>query len=209
MCHWPGMRDDRLRERILVVAHGRQRLEGRAQRVPSRSGGGLMTRSCVANAWQEDQRRPPPANGRQRIPAGQHHNANDDREQPLSVPCFPCTTEQAQAGAVGTKLGFQSAISPQKVRKSSWRAMSDHQLPMTIRNTFLQVRGTSGSRSATAITGQPTRASVHQLPLNVAKRQRSVGERPARLTWPAVEDDALKSRCRRPCSLPFSRPDLA
>jgi hypothetical protein len=48
-----------------------------------------MTRSCVANAWQEDQRRPSAANGRQRVPAGQPHNANDDWEQPLSVPRFP------------------------------------------------------------------------------------------------------------------------
>jgi plasmid stabilization system protein ParE len=64
-------------------------LGGRAQRRPGRSGGGLMTRSCVANAWQEDQRRPSVANARQRVCADQRHNANDDREQPLSVPRFP------------------------------------------------------------------------------------------------------------------------
>lgn len=29
-----------------------------------------MTRSCVANAWQEDQRRPSATNGRQRVSAG-------------------------------------------------------------------------------------------------------------------------------------------
>jgi hypothetical protein len=48
-----------------------------------------MMSSCVANAWQEDQRRPCPANDCKRVSAGQPHNANDDREQPLSVPRFP------------------------------------------------------------------------------------------------------------------------
>jgi hypothetical protein len=48
-----------------------------------------MTHPCVANAWQEDQRRSSVANARQRVCAGQPHNANDDREQPLSVPRFP------------------------------------------------------------------------------------------------------------------------
>jgi plasmid stabilization system protein ParE len=64
-------------------------LGGRAQRRPGRSGGGLMTRSCVANAWQEDQRRPPATNARQRVCAGQRHNANDHQQRPLSVPRFP------------------------------------------------------------------------------------------------------------------------
>ena len=48
-----------------------------------------MTRACVANAWQEDQRRPSVANARQRVCAGQTHNANDDQQQPLSVPGLP------------------------------------------------------------------------------------------------------------------------
>jgi hypothetical protein len=44
----------------------------------------------VANAWQESQRRPSVINARQRVCAGQQHNAaNDDRQQPLSVPRFP------------------------------------------------------------------------------------------------------------------------
>jgi plasmid stabilization system protein ParE len=58
-------------------------------RGPGRSGGGLMTRSCVPNAWREDQRRPSVANARQRVCAVQRRNANDDREQPLSVSRFP------------------------------------------------------------------------------------------------------------------------
>ena len=45
-----------------------------------------MTRSCVANASQQDQRRPSVANARQRVCAGQTHNANDDQEHQLSVP---------------------------------------------------------------------------------------------------------------------------
>ena len=48
-----------------------------------------MMRSCVANAWQESQRRPLAINARQRVCAGQQHNANEDRQQPLSVPRFP------------------------------------------------------------------------------------------------------------------------
>jgi hypothetical protein len=48
-----------------------------------------MTRSCVANAWQENRRRPFAINARQRVCAGQPHNANDGRQQPLSVPRFP------------------------------------------------------------------------------------------------------------------------
>ncbi len=41
------------------------------------------------SAWQEDKRRPSAANGHQRVSAGQPHKANDDREQPLSVPRIP------------------------------------------------------------------------------------------------------------------------
>jgi hypothetical protein len=48
-----------------------------------------MTRSCVANAWQEDQRRPSAANALQRVSAGQTHNADNDHQQPLSAPRFP------------------------------------------------------------------------------------------------------------------------
>jgi hypothetical protein len=48
-----------------------------------------MARSCVANAWQEDQRRPPAANGRQRVSAGQTHNADIDHQRPMSVTNFP------------------------------------------------------------------------------------------------------------------------
>lgn len=48
-----------------------------------------MTGSCVANAWQEDRRRPSATNARQRVCAGQPHNANDHHQQPLSVPGFP------------------------------------------------------------------------------------------------------------------------
>lgn len=48
-----------------------------------------MIRSCVANAWQESQRRPSAINARQRVCAGQPHSANNYREQPLSVPRFP------------------------------------------------------------------------------------------------------------------------
>jgi len=48
-----------------------------------------MMLSCVENAWQEDQRRPPASNADQRVCAGQPHNANDDHHQPLSVPRFP------------------------------------------------------------------------------------------------------------------------
>lgn len=48
-----------------------------------------MTRSCVANAWQESQPRLVAANDRQRVCAGQAHTANIDQRQPLSVPCFP------------------------------------------------------------------------------------------------------------------------
>ncbi len=47
-----------------------------------------MTSSCVANAWQEivGDRSP---NARQRVCAGQPHNANDYRRSPLRVPRFP------------------------------------------------------------------------------------------------------------------------
>ena len=48
-----------------------------------------MTCSCVANAWQENRRRPIAANARRHVCAGQPHNANDDQRQPLSVPRFP------------------------------------------------------------------------------------------------------------------------
>ena len=74
---------------ILGVFNGGPGLGGRAQRRPGRSGGELMTRSCVANAWQEDQRRPSATNARQRVCAGQPHNANHDQQHPLSVPRFP------------------------------------------------------------------------------------------------------------------------
>jgi hypothetical protein len=46
-------------------------------------------RSCVANAWQESRRRPAIANHVKHVCAGQPHNANDDRQRPLSVPRFP------------------------------------------------------------------------------------------------------------------------
>jgi len=47
-----------------------------------------MMARCVANAWQEDQRRPFAANALQRVCAGQAHKANNDRHRPLSVPRF-------------------------------------------------------------------------------------------------------------------------
>lgn len=52
-------------------------------------GTGPMTRSCVANVWQEDQRPPSGINARQRVRAGQEHHAANDQPQPLSVPGFP------------------------------------------------------------------------------------------------------------------------
>lgn len=39
--------------------------------------------------WQDDQSRPVGVNDRQRVCAGQLLNANDDRQQPLSVPRYP------------------------------------------------------------------------------------------------------------------------
>lgn len=48
-----------------------------------------MTRSCVAKTWQESRQRPSPTTARQRVCAGQPHNANDDHQRPLSVPRFP------------------------------------------------------------------------------------------------------------------------
>jgi len=39
--------------------------------------------------WQDDQPGPVAANDSQCVCAGQPHNANDDREQLLSVPRFP------------------------------------------------------------------------------------------------------------------------
>lgn len=44
---------------------------------------------CVANTWQEDRRPPSATNGRQRVFAVQPHIANNDRQQPLSVPRYP------------------------------------------------------------------------------------------------------------------------
>ena len=44
---------------------------------------------CVANAWQHDPQPPPSFNSRQRVFAGQPHNANADHQQPLSVPPYP------------------------------------------------------------------------------------------------------------------------
>jgi plasmid stabilization system protein ParE len=69
---------------------GRRCDEGRSRmRGPGRSGGRPMTRSCVANAWRAEHRRPPVATARRRICAGQRHIANDGRKQPLGVPRFP------------------------------------------------------------------------------------------------------------------------
>ena len=48
-----------------------------------------MTRPCVAKTWQESRQSPIATIVRQRVCAGQPHNANDDRRQPLSVPRFP------------------------------------------------------------------------------------------------------------------------
>ena len=48
-----------------------------------------MTRLCVAKTWQESRQRPIVTNAPKRVCAGQRHNANDDRQQPLSVPRFP------------------------------------------------------------------------------------------------------------------------
>lgn len=48
-----------------------------------------MTCSCVANVWQENQQRSFKTNAHHHVCAGQPHNANVDKEQPLSVPCFP------------------------------------------------------------------------------------------------------------------------
>ena len=52
----------------------------------------LMTRPCVANAWQENQRAPFATNALQRVSAGQTHNADIDHQRPLSVPRFPGST---------------------------------------------------------------------------------------------------------------------
>lgn len=55
-----------------------------------------MTCSSVANVWQEDRRPPSATNARQRVLAGQQHNANDDRRQPLSVRASLGTSESAR-----------------------------------------------------------------------------------------------------------------
>lgn len=43
----------------------------------------------MANAWQQDRRPSSATNAHRRVSAGQPHNANDGRCQPLSVPRFP------------------------------------------------------------------------------------------------------------------------
>jgi hypothetical protein len=48
-----------------------------------------MTRPCVAKTWQESHRSPSTTNVAKHVSAGQPCNANDDRQQPLSVPRFP------------------------------------------------------------------------------------------------------------------------
>ncbi len=48
-----------------------------------------MTRPCVAKPWQESRRSPSTTNAHNHVCAGQPHNANNDREQPPSVPHFP------------------------------------------------------------------------------------------------------------------------
>jgi hypothetical protein len=48
----------------------------------------MTARPCVAKTWQESRQRPLATNAGQRVCAGQPHNANTDRQQPLSVPRF-------------------------------------------------------------------------------------------------------------------------
>ncbi len=43
----------------------------------------------VAKMWQDDQSLPIDANGVQRVPAVQPRKANNNHQQPLSVPRFP------------------------------------------------------------------------------------------------------------------------
>jgi len=47
------------------------------------------TGSGVASVWQQSQRLQFATNAQQRVCAGQAHNANNDRQRPLSVPGFP------------------------------------------------------------------------------------------------------------------------
>ncbi len=64
-------------------------LGGGGQRTPRRSRDGLMTHSCVANVWQDDQPPPTMINSSQRFCAGQPHIATKDQRPPVSVPRFP------------------------------------------------------------------------------------------------------------------------
>jgi len=48
-----------------------------------------MTGSCVAKTWQQSRRNPSTANPDYHVSAGQPYNANNDQQQPLSVPRFP------------------------------------------------------------------------------------------------------------------------
>lgn len=43
---------------------------------------------CVVKVWQDGQPRPAAANAHQRVCAGQPHNANDGRQQPVTVRHF-------------------------------------------------------------------------------------------------------------------------
>lgn len=73
---------------ILGVFHGGQ--DGRPRSAKTRAIRGRADDAFVrVKCVQESQRRPFAINGRQRVCAGQPHNAIDDREQPLSVPSFP------------------------------------------------------------------------------------------------------------------------
>jgi len=48
-----------------------------------------MRGACVAKTWQESRQSPSTTNSDNHVCAGQPHNANDDRQRPLSVPRFP------------------------------------------------------------------------------------------------------------------------
>lgn len=99
-------------------------LGGRAGRGPGRPGAGPMACRAWQNAWQEDRRRPVSANARYYVCAGQPHNANDDHQQPLTVPRFPGTTDHLCCAGHCRYRGSQSAHGPQPHGGSRWRPAS-------------------------------------------------------------------------------------
>ncbi len=48
-----------------------------------------MMARCVSKTWQESHQPPSTINADNHVSAGQPHNVNNDRRQPLSVPHFP------------------------------------------------------------------------------------------------------------------------